>query len=140
MSIIDKNGNLSQWATEDLRKKANEKFDSIILQTFLRIAHIEKKYAPKHSRYLCAGILTVIYSIWVWIPLKHRFTHWWSVYELQRAIKKYLNFDMSIDNLERYCMKLCHGHYLIVKRGKNSWLYSVRPTKNQDYNLTSDSN
>ena len=135
MSMIDKNSKLSQYATEDLKKKTNAEFDSIILHTFLRIAHISKKYAPKHSRYLCAGILTVIYCIWVWIPLKNRHTHWFSVYDLQKAIKKYLKFDMTIDNLDRYCMKLCDGHYLILRRGRNTWMYKVRESQNKDYNL-----
>ena len=124
--IIEKNTKYNQYSTKALRDKTNDKFDSIILHTFMRIAHIKKHYGGTKSQYLNAGHLTVLYTIWCWIPLKNRHTHWFTVAELQHAIDKYLKFDMSTLNLNKYLEDLMMGQFFDVSRSGRAWSYRVR--------------
>lgn len=133
--IIEKNTKYNQYSTKELRERTNEKFDSIVMHTFLRIAHIKKQYGGHGSHYLHAGHFTVIYCIWCWIPLHKRHTSWFTVTQLRKAIKKYLKFDMTNLNLDKYLMQLCEGNLMVVKRGKNrQWLYSVKKTPGESSN------
>lgn len=130
--IIEKNTNYDQYSTKALRDRTNDKFDSIILHTFLRIAHIKKHYEGKKSQYLSAGHLTVLYTIWCWIPLKNRHTHWFTVAELQHAIDKYLKFNMSTLNLNKYLEDLMFGRFFDVRRSGRSWSYRVRKNESAE--------
>ena len=127
--IIEKNTKYNQYSTKALRDKTNDKFDSIILHTFMRIAHIKKHYGGTKLQYLNAGHLTVLYTIWCWIPLKNRHTHWFTVAELQHAIDKYLKFDMSTLNLNKYLEDLMIGQFFDVRRSERAWSYRVRKTE-----------
>ena len=127
--IIEKNTKYNQYSTKELRNRTNEKFDSIIMHTFLRIAHIKKKYGGAKDHYLHAGHFTVIYTLWCWIPLHKRHTHWFNTTQLRIAIKKYLKFDMTNLNLNKYLFQLCEGNLLTIKKSKkNKWLYCVAKT------------
>ena len=127
--IIQKNTKYNQYSTKELRDRTNEKFDSIIMHTFLRIAHIKKQYGGTKSHYLNAGHFTIIYCMWCWIPLHKRHNHWFTVTQLRKAIKKYLKFDMTSLNLNKYLLQLCEGNLMTLKKGrKGLWLYSINKT------------
>ena len=46
------------------------------MHTFMRLAHIKKNADGFKSLYLHMGHFTIVYGIWVWIPIKQRNHHW----------------------------------------------------------------
>jgi len=127
--IIEKNTtkNKLQYATTDLKNRTNEHLDSVVMHTFLRIAHIKKEADGYKSQYLHVGQLTIVYCIWVWIPIESRNKHWFRSRDLQKAIKKYLNFDMAICNINKYLKDLCTLGLFEHKNKGFSFMYRIKP-------------
>jgi len=126
--IIEKNTKYNQYSTKALRDRTNEKFDSIIMHTFMRIAHLKKDGDGFKSQYLHMGHFTIVYTIWCWIPLSKRNSHWWTSKELQRAILRYLDFKMLNCNVNKYLEDLVHlGLFELRYRGRG-YQYKVKST------------
>ena len=130
--IIEKNTKYNQYSTKALRDRTNEKFDSIIMHTFMRIAHLKKDGDGFKSQYLHMGHFTIVYAIWCWIPLDKRHSYWWSSKELQWAIKKYLNFKMLNCNINKYIEQLCHLGLLELRYKGGRYQYRVKTTLTSD--------
>ena len=90
--IIEKNTNKHdlQYATPELRKRTNEHLDSVIMHTFMRLSHLKKNADGFKSLYLHMGHFTIVYGIWVWIPIKQRNHHWFKPKKLKSCNPKIL--------------------------------------------------
>ena len=116
---------LKQYNTLEQKKRTAPYFDSIVLNHYLRLAHLAKKGLPK-SQYLNAGHLTIMYTWWLWIPVEHRETQWVSLDQMVSQIKKLLNFDMDKLNVKKYMDKLVELtllEHIIGPKGKNLYKY-----------------
>jgi hypothetical protein len=127
--ILQKNTNNEnlQYATTDLKKRANEHLDSVVMHTFMRIAHIKKEADGFKSQYLHMGHFSIVYAIWVWIPIQARNKHWFKSKELQKAISKYLKFDMAMCNVNKYLKDLCILGLLEHRTKGFSFMYRIKP-------------
>ena len=121
-----------QYATTDLKQRTNEHLDSVVMHTFMRIAHLKKEDDGFKSQYLHMGHFSIVYAIWVWIPLKARDHHWFTAIELQRALYKYLKFDMKMTNINKYLYDLCLLQLFVLKKSGKSYRYKVKSLTNNN--------
>ena len=131
--IIEKNTNKNnlQYATPELRQRTNEHLDSVIMHTFMRLSHLKKDADGFKSQYLHMGHFSIVYGLWVWIPIKQRNHHWFKPKDLKAAILKYLGFDMAICNITKYLDDLCRLGLIQLKYKGRGYRYRVKPLQTQ---------